>query len=229
MTITLGNDFDLIFKVRTGSDAKTLCAAYNQTALAILTLNNKIQISTGTGSSWAEILVSNATISTDTDYTFKFSLHNSVLSIYIADENGNFILDNSVASNVSIPAATIVLGVSRLLTTAWDGSIDLNESYININGTRVWTGADYSELTNLSSVTDYYISGSSWYKETFSDATRTKRIWLEQGGVASSSTATINLLKSFSNTNYVVTGGASNKTTSSFTLTSNANWVAIGV
>lgn len=227
--LTLGNDFDIVFKVRTGSDAKTLCASYNQTSLAILTLNNKIQISTGTGSSWAEILVSNATISTDTDYTFKFSLHNSVLSIYIADENGNFILDNSVASNVSIPAATIVLGVSRLLTTAWDGSIDLKESYININGTRVWTGADYSELTNLSSVTDYYISGSSWYKETFSDATRTQRIWLEQGGVASSSTATINLLKSFSNTNYVVTGGASNKTTSSFTLTSNANWVAIGV
>lgn len=113
--------------------------------------------------------------------------------------------------------------------TPWLGSIDLNECYINISGSRWWTGAEHTELTGLSPVTDYYVSGSSWYKETFSDATRTKRIWLEQGGVASSSTATINLLKNFSNTNYTVTGGATNKTTSSFKLTSNANWVAIGV
>lgn len=232
-TLTLGNDFDIVFKVKTGSSfttQPTIAAAYNQIALAILiNSSNKVQISTGNGSSWGDVLKSNTTISTNTDYKFKFSLHNSVLSIYIADSNDNFVLDNSMSATASIPNATIVLGVARTLAAAWNGSIDLNESYIDINSERAWSGIESVVLANLSPVTDYYVMGSSWYKETFSDATRTQRIWLEQGGVASSSTATINLLKSFSNTNYVVTGGATNKTTSSFTLTSNANWVAIGV
>ena len=232
-TITLGNDFDIVFKVKTASDFSiqpTIAAAYNQIALAVLVNNsNKLQISTGNGSSWGDILASNTTISTNTDYKFKFSLHNSTLSIYIADGNGEFILDNSIASNASIPNATIVLGVTRMLMSAWDGTIDLKESYININGTRAWTGADYSELTNLSPVTDYYISGSSWYKETFSDATRTKRIWLEQGGrtslLADYTTATVTLLKAFSNTDYAITCAAMMPSTGDDGTWNNANVV----
>ena len=143
-TLTLGDEFEIVFKVKIGSDFNlqpTIAAAYNQIALAILlNSSHKIQISTGNGSSWGDILESNTTISANTDYKFKFSLHHSVLSIYIEDGNGNFVLDNSMSSTASIPNATIVLGVSRSLTAAWDGSIDLNESYININGTRTWMG-----------------------------------------------------------------------------------------
>jgi ElaB/YqjD/DUF883 family membrane-anchored ribosome-binding protein len=50
------------------------------------------------------------------------------------------------------------------------------------------------------------MSGTSWSREYFSDSAKTKRVWLEQGGVASSVPAdtntTITMPKSFSNTNY---------------------------
>lgn len=50
------------------------------------------------------------------------------------------------------------------------------------------------------------MSGTSWSREYFSDSAKTKRVWLEQGGVASSvaadSNTTITMPKSFSNTNY---------------------------
>lgn len=50
------------------------------------------------------------------------------------------------------------------------------------------------------------MSGTSWSREYFSDSAKTKRVWLEQGGVASSVPAdtntTIKMPKSFSNTNY---------------------------
>lgn len=52
-----------------------------------------------------------------------------------------------------------------------------------------------------------YINGSSWYREYFSDKEKKNRVWLEQGGITenwNSANHTINLLKSFNNTNYSV-------------------------
>ena len=48
-----------------------------------------------------------------------------------------------------------------------------------------------------------YKSGSSWYREFFSDAEKTQRIWLEQGGQVTTP-ATVGLLKSFTDTSYCV-------------------------
>ena len=57
-----------------------------------------------------------------------------------------------------------------------------------------------------------YVSGVNWYREWFSDAQKTQRVWLEQGGLSDFYTVTaltnqhynINLLRPFSNTNYHV-------------------------
>lgn len=48
-----------------------------------------------------------------------------------------------------------------------------------------------------------YFNGSSWYKEYFTDAEMTNRIWLEQGGICSSISSTT-YLKAFSSTNYTL-------------------------
>ena len=235
-TVPLGTDFEIGIKFITGtlnSDyGDQILSGENYPILSFNITNGKLVGQIGTTSAWDTnaFLTSTTSILSNSTYWAKLVHKNSLLQLYISTDGETYNLEASASSTTSVPSANIILGTSRgKNTAAFRGSIDLNETYVISNGTRVWTGADYSELNSLSPVTDYYISGSSWCKETFSDATRTKRIWLEQGGVANSSTATINLLKSFSNTNYVVTGGASNKTTSSFTLTSNANWVAIGV
>lgn len=58
-----------------------------------------------------------------------------------------------------------------------------------------------------------YINGSSWYREYFSDKTKTNRVWLEQGGYSNafegdSRYGNVSFLKAFPDTNYtvVVTG-----------------------
>ena len=57
-----------------------------------------------------------------------------------------------------------------------------------------------------------HVSGNCWYREWFSDAQKTQRVWLEQGGLSDFYTVTaltnqhynINLLRPFSNTDYHV-------------------------
>lgn len=52
-----------------------------------------------------------------------------------------------------------------------------------------------------------YKNDTSWYKEYFSDKEKKNRVWLEQGGIISSSrenTYVLKFLKNFSNTNYCI-------------------------
>lgn len=51
-----------------------------------------------------------------------------------------------------------------------------------------------------------YINGKSWYREFFSDSTKTTRVWIEQGGTCTTN-ATTRLLKPMSNTDYTLTLG----------------------
>lgn len=235
-TISLGTDFEIVFKFKLTSAPPSNMDVYlagsdeTRTLAFYVHKTQKAGFVLGDGTNWLTgDIIGTTTVQLNTDYWEKIVYKNSVASLYLSTDGETYNLENSVQLTGNIPNITMNIGASRVRWNYFSGSIDLNESYVKTNGATIWIGADYSELEGLSPVTDYYVNGSSWYKETFSDTTRTQRIWLEQGGVASSSTATINLLKNFSNTNYVVTGGATNKTTSSFTLTSNANWVAIGV
>lgn len=53
-----------------------------------------------------------------------------------------------------------------------------------------------------------YVNGSSWYRAYYSDAQKTTRVWLEQGGlrnVGNNSQSTVTFLQQFSNTDYTVT------------------------
>ena len=51
-----------------------------------------------------------------------------------------------------------------------------------------------------------YINGTSWYREYFSNSSKTTRVWLEQGGVTTINdyNTTVSLVKSFTNTNYTL-------------------------
>ena len=64
-----------------------------------------------------------------------------------------------------------------------------------------------------------YVNGTEWYREYFSDANKTQRVWLEQGGDVTlvNGYATITFLRSFSNTQYNCTATRNSGTTAEST------------
>lgn len=64
--------------------------------------------------------------------------------------------------------------------------------------------ADKSTLSSNGLYITTYRNGTEWYREYFSDASKTQRVWLEQGGLAeiTSGYGPVTFLRTFSNTNY---------------------------
>lgn len=222
------NSWEMTFKVTTGTieDSwqhilafqKGLTNAERYATRVSITPNNKFGITLCyDGTTWdvaGEFAGQGThTVLANTTYYLKFEFTGTVYKLSYSFNGETYTQDCYVESSTPIynsnTAYLIGIWNNGIFKEPFLGSINLKESYININGSRWWTGAENIELTNLSPVTDYYVSGSSWYKETFSDATRTKRIWLEQGGKTATRSTDgyfdITFAKPFSNTQYTVT------------------------
>ena len=111
-----------------------------------------------------------------------------------------------------------------------DVSESLSSNVATINSNLATTNASISTLgenvnksvedlnTNLTEATNnlvgenglfitFYQNDSSWYREYFSDKEKTKRVWIEQGGVltgAGDYNRQVVFLKPFQNANYVI-------------------------
>lgn len=112
------------------------------------------------------------------------------------NENNQYLL-----SRLSDNAAQIQSYVEGEISTMKSNIASVQETLQN----NIDSASDSIEAT-LSSSGLYittYTSGNSWYREFFSDETKTTRVWLEQGGQVTTP-ATVGLLKSFSNANYCV-------------------------
>lgn len=68
--------------------------------------------------------------------------------------------------------------------------------------------ADKSTLSESGLYITTYVNGTEWYREYFSDSTKTVRVWLEQGGKVTGTSQgqviQINLLRPFTNANYTI-------------------------
>jgi hypothetical protein len=132
---------------------------------------------------------------------------------------------------------SIYLGTTPLAdgasTALLAGKADTNLGNTNISS----SFATKLNSAGIRTVTQTYVNGTSWYR-VWSDG------WCEQGGATNKAT-NISLLKSYANTNYIITSGlngtsssgeipAFNKTTSSFTVSQayatslNFMWQACG-
>lgn len=102
----------------------------------------------------------------------------------------------SIYSNIATTNASIT-GVN----TALQNSIAALQQ--NLNSTN-------SIFTDNGLYVVTYTNGSSWYREFFSDSSKTQRVWLEQGFMSEpvfwfdNDQKTYYFIKSFSNTNYTV-------------------------
>ena len=177
------------------------------------------------GSSWPS---GNTTIALEdnTDYWFKVEWNGSQ-RIFSVSKDGELYEDVSVLEQTAINWTTkLAIGIDYDVddeSKYWAGSIDLNESYININGERWWNGVSteikpanvripaiyneegYKNLINRTSsnkrtLAKAYRNGATWYN-WYSDG------WIEQGGRGTATmdaVTTITYPKSFNDINYTI-------------------------
>lgn len=130
--------------------------------------------------------------------------------------NNNFeYLEDSIlalASTVRGNYATVNSNIAGLNTTITTVNNALTGSINQIN-------TDLGNFSSSGLYVDTYVNGHSWYREYFSDEEKTVRVWLEQGGIATTNTVTT-LLKTMSNSYYTIVLGryASNSAAEGITI-----------
>ena len=185
------------------------------------------------GSTWPS---GNTTIALEdnTDYWFKVEW-NGTQRIFSVSKDGELYEDVSVLEQTAINWTTkLAIGIDYDVddeSKYWAGSIDLNESYININGERWWNGVTtetksanvripaiyneegYKNLINRTNsnkriLAKAYRSGTTWYN-WYSDG------WCEQGAYTTNKTSSqvVKFTKAFThiptlNTTICTTRGA---------------------
>lgn len=101
----------------------------------------KIQFLIGNGSSWVvNTTVGTTVFQTNTDYWFKLGFNGTVYTVYSSTNGSDWTQEATATNSVSMSNVTLVIGISKLLNNSFLGAIDLKESYININGSRWWSG-----------------------------------------------------------------------------------------
>lgn len=171
--------------------------------------------------------------------------YGSLASSETMNKNFNY-LDDKIKNStdeINTNIATINSNIASINTSLENYNEEINSDIEKINNTLATLEASGMYITT-------YHNGDTWYREFFSDSSKTKRVWLEQGGKATTP-ATVKLTKNFSNTTYCVqltmteplNGGnyqnlsASNRKTSSFyasfagsnQYTSGCMWYACGI
>ena len=133
--------------------------------------------------------------------------YGSLASSETMNNNFNYLDDriSTVASTITSAAASLNSNIATINSSILTLSGALTENTENLQ----------SSIDNLGSVIsssglyiEQYINGTSWYREYFSDSSKTQRVWLEQGMLTptvawgDNSQKTYTFLKSFSNTSY---------------------------
>ena len=132
--------------------------------------------------------------------------YGSLASSEIMNNNFEF-LDNkitSVSESIVTNMASVNSNIASINSSISSLNSDLSSSIEELD-----TSLEEAQqvFTDSGIYITTYINGTSWYREYFSDSEKTQRVWLEQGGVISTSNDTnytVNFLKTFSDTNYCI-------------------------
>lgn len=147
-TITLSKDsnIEIVEKINKPSDKGSNSFTGTATRYGfglVITNSGKLLLYIGNGSSWS-ISGSSGQVGTnildnDTDYYIKIKISNSLFNVYISTDNINYTLDNSldISALTTEHQYNLRLGMARNTTNYFNGSIDLNETYIKINN-KLW-------------------------------------------------------------------------------------------
>lgn len=145
--------FELVFKVRTGSDVSTQQCIYNAKWCVWLYINSgKFVLSLGQASSWNITNLKTGTYSVlaNTTYWIRLKFTGSSYLLDYSLDGATYSNDITVTSSASTGGGlALYLGIVNDKTYPFYGSIDFNESYLNVAGTRFWTGVMDRDVPNV--------------------------------------------------------------------------------
>lgn len=144
---------EMVFAFTTAADVavrQTVCGQLNTNKqapqIAILADTAALQVIVGDASSNWVTVSDTYVVQPNTNYQIKLTWDGAKATSYIAENGGEFTqIGEPVATTTCLFADNLTIGLdqpSSLPLYPWNGSIDLKDSYININGTRFWTGAN---------------------------------------------------------------------------------------
>ena len=175
--VSLGSNFEIMLKVTTGSDVTssnnlwTRTQNNQNTGLNLAILNGVVRVwisSNGSSYDIASDVRSTLTLNTNTTYYIRVTYDGSTYLIDVSTDKATWTNYISVSSSSTPSTYTPLIGSFIGETnTYWRGSYDLNECYINVNGSRWWSGRMASGFTEesawQSSVSTYGVCGKFVY------------------------------------------------------------------
>lgn len=172
-----GSAWEAVYKVTTGSDVTTgqyfvgsLLSSNSHDPFVLGIYNNLFSayINYDATSTSSVEIVSSVTPQPNTEYTMKLEFTGDAYNLYI-----DGVLEATVSSSTPVWTSNVILGTqssSSGLSGPWLGSIDLNNSYMNINGSRWWTGRQpvgfTDELQWQAEIANYGVCGKFVYDST---------------------------------------------------------------
>lgn len=144
ISITLGNNFKIAFQITIGelnaSNQSILSSNFDYCLSLGIDTNNSLAFNIGDGTAWLNPTVEVLEFSTNTTYDFELSYSNSRYSLTYSIEGGEPVEVAYLENSTTIPTCLLQLGVSQSFSNAFQGSINLNNSYIDVNNSRRWSG-----------------------------------------------------------------------------------------
>lgn len=172
------NSWEFVRKITTGNDVSTVQGLTDGVGLinvasSIDSSKSRLYLSSN-GSTWdiSAGILGTYTVLANTTYYVKISYNGSAYTLSYSTDGETYTTDITVPSSTPIYSnVTLELGAAHgttLPASPFLGSIDLNESYININGQRWWNGRKSAVVktgeTSISIDYDYIINTAD---ETF--------------------------------------------------------------
>ena len=152
------NPWEMVFKINVpdfieGYD--TAAVTPINRGVSLFVHQGKLGFSIGQDTTWLVTdVMGNTTLSQNTDYYAKLEFTGTAYKSYLSTDGINYNLEATYTTSVTIPSFNLAVGVDRGLSAGFTGSVDLKESYININGQRWWTGAEEKR--------QYFCSENKW-------------------------------------------------------------------
>ena len=185
---------ELVFKFTTGDDITTRQSVYGQTITNIACPQciiagseanmSLLEVLLGLDAdTWGTPIYSTSTVSANTTYTTKVIWDNTSKNMVFSlkTEDGDFIQQGTVTQNTVYWTEPMRIGADKK-SYPWLGSIDLNGCYININGSRWWSGMTNGVKFSTEDYTDYdYVINTS--DETFRLPVKVKQKFFNIGDV----------------------------------------------
>lgn len=175
---TASDTWEVVLKINRLSTNDGGLLGYNSSGLFnfnIVSSKLCLHLSTVTNSWNIGEITGQTTLSTNTDYWVKVAFDGSSYQIFLSTDGDLYTIEGTLtSSSVPVYPTTTMLGICN--TFAHNGIIDLNESYININGERWWTGVNnleykknpnghfFYDISEKDKVDEYFnINSTAWF------------------------------------------------------------------